>query len=49
MLCLNPAHRYSEDIDLVQIKKGPIKPIMQDSKRPPNNIFIAIILFEKIK
>ena len=28
-LYLNPAPRYSEDIDLVQIKAGPIKPIMQ--------------------
>lgn len=28
-LHLNPAPRYSEDIDLVQIKPGPIKPIMQ--------------------
>lgn len=28
-LYLNPASRYSEDIDLVQIKPGPIKPIMQ--------------------
>jgi len=28
-LYLNPAARYSEDIDLVQIKPGPIKPIMQ--------------------
>lgn len=28
-LYLNPAPRYSEDIDLVQIKRGPIKPIMQ--------------------
>jgi predicted nucleotidyltransferase component of viral defense system len=28
-LYLNPAPRYSEDIDLVQIKFGPIKPIMQ--------------------
>ncbi len=28
-LYLNPAPRYSEDIDLVQIKDGPIKPIMQ--------------------
>lgn len=28
-LYLNPATRYSEDIDLVQIKPGPIKPIMQ--------------------
>jgi len=28
-LYLNPAPRYSEDIDLVQIKPGPIKPIMQ--------------------
>ncbi|WP_303922412.1 nucleotidyl transferase AbiEii/AbiGii toxin family protein [Draconibacterium sediminis] len=27
-LFLNPAPRYSEDIDLVQIKPGPIKPIM---------------------
>lgn len=28
-LYLNPASRYSEDIDLVQIKPGPIKPIIQ--------------------
>jgi len=28
-LYLNPAARYSEDIDLVQIKPGSIKPIMQ--------------------
>ena len=28
-LYLNPAPRYSEDIDLVQIKEGPINPIMQ--------------------
>lgn len=28
-LYLNPAPRYSEDIDLVQIKEGPIKPIMK--------------------
>ena len=28
-LYLNPAPRYSEDIDLVQIKPGPIKPIMK--------------------
>lgn len=28
-LYLNPAPRYSEDIDLVQINPGPIKPIMQ--------------------
>lgn len=28
-LYLNPAPRYSEDIDLVQIKVGPIKPIME--------------------
>ena len=28
-LYLNPAARYSEDIDLVQIKPGPIKSIMQ--------------------
>ncbi len=28
-LYLNPAPRYSEDIDLVQIKADPIKPIMQ--------------------
>ncbi len=28
-LYLNPAARYSEDIDLVQIKSGPIKPIMK--------------------
>jgi predicted nucleotidyltransferase component of viral defense system len=28
-LYLKPAPRYSEDIDLVQIKEGPIKPIME--------------------
>lgn len=28
-LYLKPAARYSEDIDLVQIKAGPIKPIIQ--------------------
>ncbi|MEN8122275.1 MAG: nucleotidyl transferase AbiEii/AbiGii toxin family protein [Bacteroidota bacterium] len=28
-LYLNPEPRYSEDIDLVQIKPGPIKPIME--------------------
>ena len=28
-LYLNPASRYSEDIDLVQIRPGPIKPIME--------------------
>lgn len=28
-LYIHPAPRYSEDIDLVQIKPGPIKPIMQ--------------------
>jgi len=28
-LYLSPAARYSEDIDLVQIKPGPIKPIME--------------------
>ena len=28
-LYLNPAPRYSEDIDLVQIKPGPIKPVME--------------------
>ncbi len=28
-LYLNPAPRYSEDIDLVQITEGPIKPIMK--------------------
>lgn len=28
-LYLNPAPRYSEDIDLVQIKEGPVKPILQ--------------------
>ena len=31
-LYLNPAPRYSEDIDLVQIKPGPIKPIMERLK-----------------
>lgn len=31
-LYLNPAPRYSEDIDLVQVKPGPIKPIMQRLK-----------------
>ena len=28
-LYLNPASRYSEDIDLVQVKPGPIKPILK--------------------
>lgn len=28
-LYLKPAPRYSEDIDLVQIKAGPVKPIMR--------------------
>lgn len=28
-LYLNPAPRYSEDIDLVQIKEGPIKPLLK--------------------
>ncbi|MBL1215475.1 MAG: nucleotidyl transferase AbiEii/AbiGii toxin family protein [Ignavibacteriae bacterium] len=28
-LYLNPASRYSEDIDLVQVKSGPIKPILK--------------------
>ena len=28
-LYLNPAARYSEDIDLVQIRPGPIKPLLQ--------------------
>lgn len=28
-LYLHPAPRYSEDIDLVQIKEGPIKPVLQ--------------------
>ena len=32
-LYLNPASRYSEDIDLVQIKPGPIKPIMEQLKK----------------
>jgi predicted nucleotidyltransferase component of viral defense system len=31
-LYMNPAARYSEDIDLVQIKAGPIKPIMERLK-----------------
>lgn len=31
-LYLNPAPRYSEDIDLVQVKPGPIKPIMERIK-----------------
>ena len=31
-LYLHPAPRYSEDIDLVQIKPGPIKPIMERIK-----------------
>lgn len=31
-LYLNPAPRYSEDIDLVQVKPGQIKPIMQRLK-----------------
>ena len=32
-LYLTPAPRYSEDIDLVQIKSGPIKPIMERIKK----------------
>jgi len=32
-LYLNPAPRYSEDIDLVQIKPGPIIPIMQQIRK----------------
>ncbi|HHH53901.1 MAG TPA: nucleotidyl transferase AbiEii/AbiGii toxin family protein [Bacteroidetes bacterium] len=32
-LYLNPAPRYSEDIDLVQTKAGPIKPIMDHLKK----------------
>ena len=28
-LYLQPAPRYSEDVDLVQIVKGPIKPVLQ--------------------
>ncbi len=32
-LYMNPAARYSEDIDLVQIKAGPIKPIMERLKK----------------
>jgi predicted nucleotidyltransferase component of viral defense system len=39
-LYLNPAPRYSEDIDLVQIKVGPIKPIMERLKK-------AITFFEE--
>jgi predicted nucleotidyltransferase component of viral defense system len=39
-LYLNPAPRYSEVIDLVQIKQGPIKPIME-------RLGEAITFFEK--
>lgn len=39
-LYLNPAARYSEDIDLVQIKQGPIKPILQGIRE-------AITFFEE--
>ena len=35
-LYLKPAPRYSEDIDLVQIKAGPIKPIMQQLEKVIN-------------
>ena len=35
-LFLHPAPRYSEDIDLVQIKTGPIKPIMERIKEVIN-------------
>ena len=35
-LYLHPAPRYSEDIDLVQIKEGPIKPIMLSIALPLN-------------
>lgn len=31
-LYLHPAPRYSEDVDLVQIKPGPVKPIMERIK-----------------
>lgn len=46
-LYLNPAPRYSEDIDLVQIKEGPIKPIMERlneyfGKRPKTKIWQRI-------
>ena len=41
-LFLQPQARYSEDIDLVQIKPGPIKPIMY-SKTFPNKISIIFI------
>jgi len=39
-LYLHPAPRYSEDIDLVQIKAGPIKPIL-------DNIEDVITFFEE--
>jgi len=39
-LYLNPAPRYSEDIDLVQIKSGPITPIL-------NRIDKVITFFEE--
>ena len=35
-LYLKPAPRYSEDIDLVQIKAGPIKPILQQLEKVIN-------------
>lgn len=41
-LYLNPAARYSEDIDLVQIKPGPIKPIME-------RIGEVVTFFEEIR
>ena len=39
-LYLNPAPRYSEDIDLVQIKPGPIKPILDQIEK-------AVTFFEE--
>ena len=39
-LYLKPAARYSEDIDLVQIKAGPIKPILEQIRK-------AITFFEE--
>jgi len=37
-LFLKPQARYSEDIDLVQIKPGPIKPILRKNKRSASAI-----------
>jgi len=46
-LYLNPAPRYSEDIDLVQIKEGPIKPILQRIGEKITFFGSTVILMDK--